>query len=118
MLMQSVILNELNFYASNPCFHLHQIRHNIRSVLTDFIRFLNCFVFFVQVLDDPSEDHLYMGKSGQILILLADATHLHMHNLFYFSVLNVCEIREGNAKHPNSVSGVFSQFSSLSNEGE
>ncbi len=63
-------------------------------MLTGFIPFLNRFGFFVQVLDDPSEDHLYMGK---ILILLADATHLHMHNLFYFSVLNLCEIREGNA---------------------
>ncbi|KAA0719876.1 Calcium/calmodulin-dependent protein kinase kinase 2 [Triplophysa tibetana] len=28
-------------------------------------------VKLVEVLDDPGEDHLYMGKSGQILILLA-----------------------------------------------
>lgn len=45
-------------------FTSNQIWHNIRSVLTGFIPFLNRFGFFVQVLDDPSEDHLYMGKSG------------------------------------------------------
>ncbi|TRY87970.1 hypothetical protein DNTS_012960 [Danionella cerebrum] len=34
-------------------------------------------VKLVEVLDDPSEDHLYMGKTCQILILL----HMHMFEL-------------------------------------
>uniref|UniRef100_A0A671NQL3 Protein kinase domain-containing protein n=1 Tax=Sinocyclocheilus anshuiensis TaxID=1608454 RepID=A0A671NQL3_9TELE len=52
------------FLSLKPLFSFtsNQIWHKIRSMLTGFIPFLNRFGFFVQVLDDPSEDHLYMGK--------------------------------------------------------
>uniref|UniRef100_A0A673IKG6 Si:ch73-62l21.1 n=1 Tax=Sinocyclocheilus rhinocerous TaxID=307959 RepID=A0A673IKG6_9TELE len=53
------------FLSVKPLFSFtsNQIWHNIRSMLTGFIPVLNRLVFFVQVLDDPSEDHLYMGKA-------------------------------------------------------
>uniref|UniRef100_A0A671P8R4 Calcium/calmodulin-dependent protein kinase kinase 2-like n=1 Tax=Sinocyclocheilus anshuiensis TaxID=1608454 RepID=A0A671P8R4_9TELE len=54
---------KLAYNEDDNTYYVSHESAEIRSMLTGFIPFLNRFGFFVQVLDDPSEDHLYMGKA-------------------------------------------------------